>query len=65
MVKPPASYSHKPETRYSKYSKYSQGRMKDFPQVGMPTPKNLLFCQFFAINCMKMKEFGSPGGART
>ena len=25
-------------------------------------PKVLLFCKFFAENCMKMKEFGFPGG---
>ena len=27
-------------------------------------PKVLLFFKFFAENCMKMKEFGPPGGAR-
>ena len=30
---------------------------------GAPTPKLGLFCNFFAENCMKMKEFGPPGGA--
>ena len=25
---------------------------------------NLLFCNFFVQNCMKMKEFGRGGGAR-
>ena len=30
---------------------------------GVPTPKDLLFCQFLAENCLKMKEFG-PQGAR-
>ena len=39
-----------------------QWRIQDFPQEGAPTPKNLLFSWFFAENCMKMKEFGPPGG---
>ena len=26
----------------------------------MPIPKLELFCNFFAENCMKMKEFGPP-----
>ena len=29
---------------------------------GAPTPKMGLFFQLFAENCMKMKEFGPPGG---
>ena len=33
-----------------------------FSWGGAPTPKLVLFCKFFAENCMKMKEFG-PGGA--
>ena len=41
-----------------------QWRIQDFPQGGAPIPKLGLFCQFFAENCMKMKEFGPPGGAR-
>ena len=28
-----------------------------------PTPKLVLLCNFFAENCMKMKEFGPAGGA--
>ena len=40
----------------------SQWRIQDFPQEGAPTRKNLLFSRFFAENCMKMKEFGPPGG---
>ena len=42
---------------------------KDFPVADpgfspgvAPTPKLGLFCKFFTENCMKMKEFGSPGG---
>ena len=31
---------------------------------GVPTPKNAIIFQFFAENCMKMKEFGPRGGAR-
>ena len=30
--------------------------------LGAPTPKVLLFCNFLAENCMKMKEFGPQGG---
>ena len=30
---------------------------------GAPTPKSAIIFQFFAENCMKMKEFGPPGGA--
>ena len=35
-----------------------------FSRGGAPIPKLGLFCQFFAENCMKMKEFGPPGGGR-
>ena len=35
-----------------------------FSPGGVPTPKNAIIFQFFAENCMKMKEFGPPGGAR-
>ena len=31
---------------------------------GTPTPKSAIIFQIFAKNCMKMKEFGPPGGAR-
>ena len=31
-------------------------------QGGAPTPKLGLFSNFFAENCMKMKEFLPPGG---
>ena len=34
------------------------------PGGGAPTPKSAIIFQFFAENCMKMKEFGPPGGAR-
>ena len=36
--------------------------MQDFPQGGAPTPKSAIISQIFAENCMKMKEFGPPGG---
>ena len=35
-----------------------------FSPGGAPTPKSAIIFQFFAKNCMKMKEFGPPGGAR-
>ena len=41
-----------------------QWRIQDFPQGGAPTPKSAIIFQFFAKNCMKMKEFGPPGGGR-
>ena len=41
---------------------YDQWRIQDFPQGGAPTPKIAIIFQFFAENCMKMKEFGPPGG---
>ena len=42
--------------------KPTQWRMQDFPQGGAPTPKIAIIFQIFAKNCMKMKEFGPPGG---
>ena len=42
-----------------------QWRIQDFPQGGAPTPKSAIIFQFFPENCMKMKEFQAPGGART
>ena len=41
-----------------------QWRIQDFPQGGAPTPKITIIFQNFAENCMKMKEFGPPGGGR-
>ena len=42
-----------------------QWRIQDFPRGGgAPTPKSAIIFQFFAENCMKMKEFGPGGGAR-
>ena len=41
-----------------------QWRIQDFPQGGAPTPKSAIIFQFFPKNCMKMKEFRAPGGAR-
>ena len=35
-----------------------------FSQGGAPTPKITIIFQNFAENCMKMKEFGPPGGGR-
>ena len=35
-----------------------------FSRGGAPTPKSAIIFQFFAENCMKMKEFG-PAGGRT
>ena len=35
-----------------------------FSPGGAPTPKSAIIFQFFPENCMKMKEFGPPGGAR-
>ena len=35
-----------------------------FSPGGAPTPKSASIFQFFAKNCMKMKEFGPPGGGR-
>ena len=39
-----------------------QWRIQDFPQGRAPTPKIAIIFQIFAENCMKMKEFGPPGG---
>ena len=39
-----------------------QWRIQDFPQDGEPTPKIAIIFQIFAENCVKMKEFGPPGG---
>ena len=41
-----------------------QWRIQDFSEEGAPTPKSAIILPFFAKNCMKMKEFGPPGGAR-
>ena len=41
---------------------HTQWRIQDFPQGGAPTPKIAIIFHIFAENCMKMKEFGSPGG---
>ena len=41
-----------------------QWRIQDFPKGVRQLPKVLLFFNFFPENCMKMKEFGPPGGAR-
>ena len=38
------------------------GRSRIFLSGVHQLPKVLLFCIFFTENCMKMKEFGPPGG---
>ena len=43
-------------------STLKQWRIQDFSEGGAPTPNLGLFCNFFAENCMKIKEFGPPGG---
>ena len=48
--------------RHKSERKYQQWRIQDFPQGGAPTPKIAIIFQIFAENCMKMKEFGPPGG---
>ena len=43
----------------------NQWRIQDFSEVAAPTPRggaNIRFCQKFPKNCMKLKEFGPPGG---
>ena len=42
---------------------HGSGGSRIFPG-GAPTPKIAIIFHIFAENCMKMKEFGSPGGAR-
>ena len=44
------------------YYNFNQWRIQDFPRGGAPTPKNAIIFQLFAENCMKMNEFGPPGG---
>ena len=41
---------------------HPQWRIQDFPQRGAPTPEITIIFQIFAENCMKMKDFGPPGG---
>ena len=51
-----------PLSKFSWYfSSGAQWRTQDFPEGGAPIPKLGLFCQLFAENCMKMKEFGPLG----
>ena len=43
---------------------FSQWRIQDFPEGSANSQSgcaNLLFCNYFAENCMKMKEFGPRG----
>ena len=40
-----------------------QWRIHDFLEGVRQLPKVLLFFNFFAENCMKMKEFGPGGGS--
>ena len=41
---------------------FYQWRIQDFLEGVRQLPKVLLFFNFFTENCMKMKEFGPPGG---
>ena len=41
---------------------YFQWLIQDFSWGWAPIPKVGVFCNFFAENCMKMKEFGPKGG---
>ena len=43
---------------------WKKWRIQDFPEGDALTPKSAIIFLFFAENCMKMKEFGSHGGAR-
>ena len=45
------------------YKNNYQWRIQDFCEGVCQLPKVLLFFNFMAENCMKMKEFG-PGGMR-
>ena len=38
------------------------GGSRIFPRGGAPTPKIAIIFHLFTENCMKMKEFGPPGG---
>ena len=44
------------------FSIENSGGSRIFPRRGAPTPKIAIIFQIFAKNCMKMKEFGPPGG---
>ena len=39
-----------------------QWRIQDFPEEGTPTLKEAIIWPFCPKNCMKLKEFGPPGG---
>ena len=42
-----------------------QWRIQDFPEEGAPTPqggRQHMILPIFPENCMKLKEFGPPGG---
>ena len=43
------------------FTTVTSGRSRIFPG-GAPTPKIAIIFHIFAENCMKMKEFGPPGG---
>ena len=47
-----------------KITTITSGGSRIFPGGGAPTPKIAIIFHIFAENCMKMKEFGPPGGAR-
>ena len=56
-------FQHRLALPYIKYNCAVQWRIQDFPEAGAPIPKLVLFCKFFAKNCKKMKELGSPGAS--
>ena len=65
-------YSHEPGQKLIRFKApcrniinicINQWRIQDFPQGDAPTPKIAIIFQIFAENCMKMKEFGPPGGS--
>ena len=44
--------------------KTSKWQIQDFPEEGAPTPRGgqHTILPYFPKNCMKLKEFGPPGG---
>ena len=52
------------ETQGRQSNSASSGGSRIFPGGGGANSQNCYYFSHFAENCMKMKEFGSPGGAR-
>ena len=61
MLAPPGELA--PPPRGNPGSATDSGGSRIFPR-GVPTPKIAIIIHIFAENCIKMKEFGPPGGAR-